>query len=678
MVLWAAAVAVALPVALKQANRLATTGFEVGGSQSAKVEQVLRGIAPDARPSPLAAVLEARPGATAADWRSAVGRLGRAVAEVRRVTLNPLVRGAVAGAYKRVAAVGRGDGRPMASAPGGGVRVAVAPLTVSVDDFAAVEVAQRLRARLSGGPAAVRVTIVGQGALWAALMAEGRRDLRKAELLAFPLVLILLLVATRSWRAALIPLVLGAATVVVGEAAVAEMARVTTMSVFATNVASMIGLGVAVDYGLFVVARYRQELGVARSNATAASAAMRTAGRAVMASGAAVAAAMAGLLLVGTAALRSLALAAIVVVALAVVAAWTLLPALLRLARPAPVAAGGGWRLALGRPGVTLTLGVLAVAVLALPAVALRTGDGALRQLPRGDATRQASEVALKVAGPGRGSPVKVMVLARAAAREGEVVRSDPEVVHTSIGARTRDGRYVLVVAQPRSIADSAPAKALVRRLRRELPKGSLVGGDSAAQVDFNAAIAGRLWLVGLWVVIVSAVVLWALLRSWRLVALAVAANVLSLVAAVGVLALVFVEGSPGYVDTVVVPVVLAVTFGLSMDYQVFLLSRVRERLEAGDDVREAVAVGSSANGRTIVAAAAIMVAVFAAFVVTGVPAVREIGVGAAVAVAVDATVVRLALVPAGLVVVSGRSGRSRTARRRSRGGRRRAPSSGA
>ncbi|HEX6388422.1 MAG TPA: MMPL family transporter, partial [Solirubrobacteraceae bacterium] len=195
-------------------------------------------------------------------------------------------------------------------------------------------------------------------------------------------------------------------------------------------------------------------------------------------------------------------------------------------------------------------------------------------------------------------------------------------------------------------------------RLRDTLPASALVGGNPAAEKDFGTTVTGSMWKIVLFVVVLCYLVLMVLLRSVVLPLKAVVMNLLSVGAAYGVLTIVFVWGwfdgflgfqSPGYVDTLTPPLVLAVVFGLSMDYEVFLLSRIRERFNATGDTRRAVGEGLAASARTITSAALIMVAVFAVFIGTGLPSIKQLGLGNAVAIAVDATLVRLILVPAAM-----------------------------
>ncbi len=225
----------------------------------------------------------------------------------------------------------------------------------------------------------------------------------------------------------------------------------------------------------------------------------------------------------------------------------------------------------------------------------------------------------------------------------------------------TRDGSHVLIAATARHDGDSAQAKELVERMRANLGDDVLVGGNSAAQLDFDDEVLGSLWKVLVLILVLTFVALAALLRSVVLPLKAILTNLLSVAAAFGVLTIVYVWGwtdgllgwdSPGYVDTITVPLIIAAVFGLSMDYEVFLLSRIRERYEASGDTRLAVGQALTASARTITGAAAIMVAVFGVFIGTGVPAIQQVGLGCAVAIALDATLVRLVLVPAAMVVL--------------------------
>ena len=245
-------------------------------------------------------------------------------------------------------------------------------------------------------------------------------------------------------------------------------------------------------------------------------------------------------------------------------------------------------------------------------------------------------------------------------------LRRDPEVAQASRPQPSRDGPAALITVVPRHDPESPSADALVERLRAD--SGALagvaevhVGGATAFNTDFIDLVSGSMWKILLFVLVFSYLVLFVLLRSVLLPLKAVLMNLLSVAAAYGVLVMVFQYGwfdgvlgfdSLGYVNAMTPPFLLAIVFGLSMDYEVFLLSRIRERYDATGDTKASVAQGLRASAGTISSAALIMVAVFAVFAGTGTPSIKEIGVGMSVAIALDATLVRLVLVPATMEIM--------------------------
>jgi RND superfamily putative drug exporter len=430
---------------------------------------------------------------------------------------------------------------------------------------------------------------------------------------------------------------------------------------------------------------------------------MRTSGLAVAFSGITVIIALAGLFVVDSQTLRSMAMGAIVVVAISILGALTLLPTLMTVlgrrayardrfalaigyllrtwrtrprrrgsTHPDRVARGGFWErwtAAVTRRPLVSALGAAAVMlVLAIPALSLQWGNGALRQFPPGDSTRVGAELAGKALGPGASAPVQVVAdfgsaQPDRAKLDGYVahLRQDPAAAAVRPPRISTDGHAALIEAVPHADGESPQTLALVRRMRAQ--DGALaeaadihVGGATAFVYDFRDQVRGSMWKILLFVLAFSYVVLLVLLRSVLLPLKAVVMNLLSVAAAYGVLVAIFQYGwldgllgyhSLGYIQAMTPPLLLAITFGLSMDYEVFLLSRIRERYEATGDSKAAVAQGLAASARTISSAALIMVAVFAVFAGTGVASVKEIGLGLGVAIALDATIVRLILVPA-------------------------------
>jgi uncharacterized membrane protein YdfJ with MMPL/SSD domain len=666
---WVLALLAAVPFALQQGEHLTGGGFGVPGSQSKAVEERLERQFPGAARGTLAAVVVPQTGATVADVRRTVDEVAAAAGRADRVELT---------APAREAALRAATGTPG--------RPVLLPLAVETDDLGTTDVAKALREDLGiadrSEDAAVGLHLIGQGALWASLQELSTEDLKAAEQTGFPIVALILLGVFGSLAAAALPLALGAFSVLTTGALIYLLSQQMEMSVFVTSMASMIGIGVAVDYSLFVLARYREELDRGVPPERARATAMATSGLAVVFSGLTVVVALAGLFLVPTTAIRSMALGAILVVLVSMLASATLLPALMsalghrvhlrgrvfvaldrrvRLLRRRRAGDPGFWPRWTGRvmrrPAISAVAATALLVLLAVPAVDLETGNGALRQFPAGHETVRGFEAAASLGGRGDGAPVRVVVPAGDAGRAQEALRAEQLVARVAPPVRSVDGREVLLVATLRVDGEAREAKGAVDRLRDALPSAQ-VGGASALLRDFGDTVAGSMWKIALFVLVLSFLVLLVLLRSVVLPVKAAVMNLLSVGAAYGVLVIVFQWGwldgllgweSPGYIDALTPPLILAVVFGLSMDYEVFLLSRIRERFTATGDTRTAVAEGLSASARTITSAALIMVAVFAVFVFTGVPSIKQIGLGNAVAIAVDATVVRLVLVPAAM-----------------------------
>ena len=697
--LWVVLLAAALPFAAKQTENLTAGGFTVPGSGSAAVDEALAGFE-GAQRETLAVVVARREGASAAAVRAQVDRVDEVAARLPHVELPDRA----AAAAKRSA---------------GDSPIAIATLDVTGDQDQAADLAVDLREELGIGAGAAddgtQTYLVGQQALWAGMQDLSKEDLEAAETSGFPIVLLILLAVFGSLAAAALPLALGFASVMVTGAAIYFLSQTMDMSVFTTNVASMVGIGVAVDYSLFILARYREEM---RSGATPENArrtAMRTSGVAVAFSGLTVIISLAGLFLVDSTTIRSMALGAIVVVAVSILAAMTFLPAVMRAlgrraytrGRPATVVSligrnlswrsrrrrgsshpdnrrAGFWQRwtdrVTRRPGLAAAASGAVLLVLAIPALSLEFGDGALRQFPEGNETRVGAELAAKELGPGASGPTHVVATFdqgtatdpanRAALGSwGREVAADPEVADVGRPQPSEDGRSALLTLAPKHDAESAEARLMMDRLRESASSGEgiarvadvQVGGATAAVEDFKDLVSGSMWKIALFVLLFSYVVLFVLLRSVLLPLKAVLMNMLTVGAAYGVLVAIFQYGwidgflgfeSLGYINTITPPFLLAIVFGLSMDYEVFLLSRIRERYDATGDTKTAVAEGLAKSAATISSAALIMVAVFAVFAGTGVPSIKEIGVGLSVAIFLDATLVRLVLVPATMEIM--------------------------
>jgi len=528
-----------------------------------------------------------------------------------------------------------------------------------------------------------------------------QEDLEKAESTGFPAILIVLLAVFGSVLAALLPVGLGVAAVIITGAVVFFISLAITMSVFVTNVASMLGIGVAVDYSLFVLSRYREELHAGKSREQALDVAMRTSGATVVFSGVTVIVSLAGLFLINSTVMRSLAIGAIVVVAIAIIGAVTLLPALIamlghraeergkivgftastyRRVRPKkekPPGTPSFWEkwsnAVMRRPWVSAIAAAGILIALAIPALSLQFGNGALRQFPSDNETRVGTELATKQVAPGESAPTLIVAdfnspisePANQTALQSYIagLKETEGVARVDDAVASDDGKAALIKVVPAQDPESEATLALVERLRTEGGQASgitkvakvEVGGASAQTRDFTHQISGGLWKIFLFVLICSYFVLLVVLRSVVLPLKAVLMNLLTVGAAYGVMVMFFQYGwfdwtgynHLGYVNAITPPLLLAIVFGLSMDYEVFLLSRIKERYHAHGDNRRAVAEGLQGSAKVISSAALIMVVVFSVFALTGVPQIKEIGVGLSVAIFLDATLVRLVLVPA-------------------------------
>src|SRR5215208_3457346 len=667
---WVLLLLAALPFTLKQTENLTSGGFVVPGSGSEAVEDAIDDFEGAERET-LAVVLAVRKDGDDQAVRRALTRVDRAADEIDNVSL-------------------RDADRERAEASAARRPILVVPLKVSGDSNQAADAASDLREELdpSNEPrGGIETHLVGQQALWAGMQDLTKEDLETAERTGFPIVFIILLAVFGSLAAASLPLALGFGSVALTGAVIYFLSQQPEMSVFVTNVASTIGIGVAVDYSLFVLARYREEVQAGLDPADARRVAMRTSGLAVAFSGITVMISLAGLFMVNSTTIRSMAMGAIVVVAISILAAVTLLPALMgllgrraysrgRLAvlgglivrslrwrrrrpgRTDPATAKPGfwqrWTNGVMRHPVIAAVGSSAILLaLAVPALSLEWGDGALRQFPKDNETRVGAELAAKATGPGASGPTQVLV----DFDSGKV--ADPD------NARALKD----YAAGLKHDSESPEARAMLGRLRADADAGQglgqradiEVGGTTAGVEDFKDLVSGSLWKIALFVMGFSYLVLLVLLRSVLLPLKAVAMNLLSVAAAYGVLVMVFQYGwfdglfgyeSLGYINTMTPPFLLAIVFGLSMDYEVFLLSRIRERYEATGDTATSVAQGLAASAGTISSAALIMVAVFGVFAGTGTPSIKEIGVGMSVAIALDATLVRLILVPATMEIM--------------------------
>jgi uncharacterized membrane protein YdfJ with MMPL/SSD domain len=521
--------------------------------------------------------------------------------------------------------------------------------------------------------------------------AASLEDLKKGELFfGAPLALVVLLLVFGAVVAGLVPLMLAIASIVVALALVALLAQAYDLSVFTQNMLIGMGLALGIDYSLFTVSRFREERLQGREERDAIATAGATAGRAVLFSGIAFVLAMLGLLLVPSTIFRSLAAGAILVGIVSVIAALTLLPAVLALlgdrvnalripffGRAAEQAGREGrfWGAivdrVMRRPVASLVLAVGLLLALAAPVLALNTGTSGAATLPDRFESKQGYLLLREEFPKESTEPVEIAVAGevRGAAVEGALPRLEQELARRGIfGESTVEaneaGTVARVTVPIAGNPDGERAIAAVRELRSEVVPRAFagvdaevyVGGDTAEELDYHDTVDFWLPLVLAFVLGLSFLLLTLAFRSIVVPATAIGMNLLSVGAAYGLLVLVFQEGignellglrEAETIDAWVPLFLFAVLFGLSMDYQVFLLSRIRERYTQTGDTNAAISFGIGSTARLITGAALIIIAVFWGFAMGDTIAFQQMGFGIAVALLIDATIVRSVLVPA-------------------------------
>jgi RND superfamily putative drug exporter len=501
-------------------------------------------------------------------------------------------------------------------------------------------------------------------------------DLARAELYSLPVVLVLLLVIFGGIVAAGLPLLVALVGVAGTLLALFGISAVTDVSVYSINVVTMLGLGLAVDYALLLVSRFREEL-ADHDLPGAVEAAVATAGRTVLFSGLTVAASLAGLLVFADPFLRSMAYGGGAVVLIDMLAAVTLLPALLgmwgRRVRPARADRGGSGlfatlsRFTQRRALLVVVVVAVPLAVAASPFLRAHYEQPDARFLPTGAESRELAEtVAARFPAAVSTEPVEVVADVADPARLaafGEELAALDGVLAVGEPVVLGGGVHLLEVLPEGSGTDATAARLVgaIRALPAPFPVQ--VTGDAAELVDYQAAIGRRLPLAAALVVLATFVLLFAFTGSVVVPVKAIVMNVLSLGASFGALVWVFQEGHLaglvgaerlGALDPTVPVLTFAITFGLSMDYEVFLLSRIKEAWDETGDNDLAVAVGLQRSARIVTSAALLLVVVFAGFVAAGMLTIKQVGLGTVLAVLLDATVVRMLLVPATMKLMGG------------------------
>jgi RND superfamily putative drug exporter len=699
---WAGVLLLAAPVAPRIVSELRSGGFTLEDLPSARARQLLEQSL-GAPPSAVVVVIHSETLlAGSPEFELAAAEATRAVAAAEHVAA---VRSHLQ-ATSQVAA----DRRTVYD---------VVFLDLPPDDSPAALPA--IQAALRPAPG-LEIGLAGGPAFYEDVQRVSEDDLRRSELISLPLAALALLLVFGSAVAAALPLAVGGAAVVIALAGIAVIASLTPMSIFVLNLATLLGLGLGVDYSLLMTSRFREELAGrtgADSVARAVEATVATAGRAVFFSGLTVLLGLLGLILFEFMILRSVGIAGAVVVGLAMASALTLLPALLvllgahlerfRVRRIRTVAdADGPWarlaRFVMRRPVAVLLPTLAGLLLLGSPFLHVRFNAPDSTILPEHVPSRVAYDRLVSAFGEGPFAPISLAIrtdgpvtrpetlaklfdYSRRLAADERIVKVDGLV---DLDPRLRLEQYQLLYGDPAGPPDRFVQAALAattsgevttftlttgfgsnrpeaRSLVADLRAGSgvlappagvavLVGGGAADVVDVVDRIAADFPRTAVFILITTYLVLFLLLRSVVLPAKALVMNSLSIVVSFGALVWIFQDGNLsallgfrplGFVETTQPVILFCVLFGLSMDYEVFLLTRMRETWEQTADNREAVARGLERSGRIVTSAALIVVVVAASFAFADIVLIKALGLGMAIAVALDATVVRALLVPA-------------------------------
>ncbi len=586
-------------------------------------------------------------------------------------------------------------------------RAAIALVGLAGDPRQLVERATKLQHAVDPlAGAGVHVWLTGYSPVAVDITNVENKDVERAETIGVPIALLVLLLALGTAVAALVPLAIAGSGLLLTFGFLALLATALTFDTFLTTIVTMIGVGIGIDYALFIVSRFREELARRRSPEQPATgeqieeavgAAIASSGRTVLFSGVIVALALATLGVIRAPIYREFALGATSVVLCTVIVALTLLPAVLALLGPRidrgalpesmqPRDARGGasdghgiwarWALSVMRRPILAAGTITAVLILAAaPLLGLRTGvDFGIASLS-GTPSGKGEQVLARSFGAGTLAPIEIVIAGHDhsgaldpadRARAARLARELTPTAHNGVAAvvLTPGRDAVLVTVAPSHPIDSAAAETLVRHIRGTLlppirASGGLdvaVGGASAKIVDLSNETEAKVPIVIGLILALSLIFLTIVFRSVVLPVKAVAMNLLATAATVGIVIFIFQQGhgeqllgfhSTGFIQVFLPLSIFALLFGLSMDYEVFLIRRMRETWTQTHDNELAVATGVEHTARPITAAAAIMVAVFGSFATANVLELKEFGLGLALAIAIDATLIRFILVPA-------------------------------
>ncbi|HEX6483031.1 MAG TPA: MMPL family transporter [Ktedonobacteraceae bacterium] len=716
---WVIAVVVSVPFITKVGSVLQSGGYSYSGSEAAHASNI---ISSKLRPTPtqlLVVFQSANTGVNAPDYRQEVNNF------INKVHAFPHVSGAVQ------------------SGPGQDGRTTFVTVTFSVNSSTVKDQLDDFQKLLPGGTSAIpaHAYVTGDPAISKDFSQITQQDTEQAEFFALPIALLVLLVVFGTLLAALTPLVLAMVAVPVALALIYVIALHADMSIFVLNVASVIGLGISIDYSLFMTRRFRDELANGRDVREAVAWTIATSGEAILFSGMIVMIGFCGLLLIGIPFMTSFGVGGAVVVAASVLAALTLLPALLGvlgyrinalrvpfLSRftmdvrhsttvsraEVPNEERGGfwqkWALAVMRRPMLIIVVVTAILIgLGWPIFSLNIGTPSVTALPASAGSRKGIDILnaqfpetnenpifVIVQAPGGSSILTsgnlskldslsrwlasrphvtgVVSLTHLSASPGPLTLTEQQLATlyssgayqqnsalSQLVSSTTKGDTTLITVKSNTIMDSSDGKALINDLRagdKAAGQGLtvLVGGDQADSMDFSNYLYGNFPRAILFILAVTYILLLLMFRSVLLPLKAILMNVLSLSACFGVLVFIFQWGnfsnvlhftSEGSLDSTIPILLFCILFGLSMDYEVFLLSRIQEEWLRTHDNRRAVARGLEKTGSVITNAALLFMIVAGAFIFTSILLIQEMGIGLTVAVLVDAAIIRMLLVPA-------------------------------
>ena len=565
--------------------------------------------------------------------------------------------------------------RVVAPQPGASIsrdgRTAVIQAGAAADSNTMVRAADDLKEQLGALEAAgVEVSLTGASGMWSDFNTANREAMMRSELFSWPVTMLILVLAFGSLVAAGLPLMLTILGLVASAGSLYLGTQVLDISIWAMNFALMFALALGIDYALFIVMRFRAaHFGSKEPVEQAVAETMDTAGKAVLFSGVTVLISLTAVMLVPSPAFRSMALGIMLSVVFILAATLTLLPAVLaklgsrvdKLALPW-VHSGehrsprfAAWAERLWRHPLPYGLAALAVLiVLAAPALGLRTGMPSIKVVPEKDGSRIGYVQVQEAFGTGAPGAIQIATTQGDAARVTALARADRGIAQV-MPALPGAGDSALVQAIPRADPSSKDVGATVDRLRSALPEGALVGGAVAENHDLEELLAAKTPLVIGIVLVLGFALLLVALQAPIIAAVGVLTNLLATAAAFGVARLIFQDGnlsgllgfeSQGFLDAWAPVFFFAMIFAISMDYTVFLLSSAKEHWDRTQDPKEAMVGGVAHSGRVVFAAAAVMVAVFFTFALSGPLPPKEMGVILGIAVLLDAALVRLLLLP--------------------------------